>query len=217
MQSRRAVAAGLFGALAVCSRSEASANVRPRFRRYRQVSRSMLPTIEPRTFVRGVLGPIVLDLEGAPSSSRPSSTPITIARGDLVIFHPPGWEDETWIFRAIGFSGDRIEITDRVISINGAAVRTEDLGPAPRDPSYYGERAGADTARFARETLPNGATYRTLQLHTNFDAGMNTMPSRTVPEGRLFLLGDNREKANDSRLAYLGMLPIGAVIGKVLL
>jgi signal peptidase I len=141
----------------------------------------------------------------------------------MVLFHPPGWPDETWIFRVIGFPGERIEINDRVISINDVAVSTEDAGRAPGDPSYYvddpapGYRAEADTARFARETLPNSVSYRTLQLHTNFDARLNNMPSATVPDGRLFLLGDNRENANDSRLAYLGMLPAEAVLGKVVL
>ncbi len=221
MQNRRIVAAGLLGVLYPAS--EASADVQPRFRRYRQVSRSMLPTIEPRALVRGGLGPIVLDPEGPPASSPPTSTPIRVVRADLVLFRPPGWENQTWIFRVIGFPGESIEIRDRVVFINGASVRTDDLGPAPNDPSYYvdapaaGYRAGADTARFVRETLPNGSTYRTLQLHTNFDARLTNMASQTVPEGRLFLLGDNRDNANDSRLPYLGMLPADAVLGKVLL
>jgi len=223
MQNRRSVAICLVGAIASFSALPANAETRPRRRRYRQVSRSMLPTIEPRTFVTGYLGPVVLQPSGLPSSQPPTQTPISIVRGDLVLFHPPGWEDETWIFRAIGFPGERIAITDRVISINDAPVVTEDAGAAPSNSSYYvdnpaaGYRAGADTPRFTRETLPNGVTFRTLQLHTNADARLNNMRSVTVPEGRLFLLGDNRENANDSRLAYLGMLPVQAVLGKVVL
>ena len=223
MQNRRLIVAGLVSAIASFTASAANAEARPRLRRYRQRSRSMLPTIEPREMVRGYLAPVVLDPSGTPSSSRPTLTPMSVVRGDLVLFQPPGWSDETWIFRAIGFPGERIEINDRIVSINETQVITEDAGAAPSDPSYYvdnpapGYRAEADTARFARETLPNGVTYSTLQLHTNFDYRLNNMARVTVPQGRIFLLGDNRENANDSRLAYLGMLPAEAVLGKVVL
>lgn len=181
----------------------------------------MLPTIEPRTIVQGILGPIVLDPLSAPSSSQPTSTPISVVRGDLVLFLPPGWPDETWIFRVIGFPGERVEINDRVISINDVPVPTEDAGRAPSDPSYYvdnpppGYRAEGDTARLVRETLPNGATFLTLRLNSNSDPRATNMRSLTVPPGRLFLLGDNRDDANDSRFPYLGTLPSEAVLGKV--
>lgn len=223
MQNRRLIATGLLSAFATLAGSGASADVRLRLRWYRQVSRSMLPTLEPRTLVQGILGPIVLDPVGAPSSSRPTAAPINVVRGDLVPFHPPGWPDETWIFRVIGFPGERIEISDRVISINDVPVPTEDAGRAPSDPSYYvdnpapGYRAEADTARLVRETLPNGATFLTLRLNSNSDPRATNMRSLTVPPGRLFLLGDSRDNANDSRFGYLGTLPSEAVLGKIVL
>lgn len=138
-------------------------------------------------------------------------------------FHPPGWPDDTWIFRVIGFPGERIEIRDRVVSINEIPVLTEDGGQAPSDPSYYsdnpspGDRAAANAARFVRETLPNGATFLTLHLYSRSDPRMSNMRSVTVPEGRIFVLGDNRDNANDSRLPYLGMLPSEALLGKIIL
>lgn len=222
MQSRRSFTAGLASAGAVIA-TPARAALPTRLRAYRLGSRSMLPTIEPQTIVPAIVGLVALDFVGRPSLTWDSSSPIIVARGDLVVFQLPRRPNLNWIFRAIGFPGDHIEVRDQVVWINGVAVGAEDIGPASSDPAYYadnpapGYRAEADTARLVRETLPNGATYLTLRLHLRFNGDLNNMGERTVPDGRIFVLGDNRENANDSRLSEVGMLPLEAVLGKVVL
>lgn len=222
MQNRRSFAAGLASAGAVIA-TAAPAETRMRYRTYRQGGRSMLPTIEPRTIVPAILGPVALDATAPPRESWETSPPLTIVRGDLVVFRPPREPDSHWIFRVIGFPGERITVREQVVSINGVAVQTEDIGPASSDPSYYadnpapGYRAEADTARLVRETLPNGATYQTLRLHLRFNGDLTNMGERLVPDGAIFVMGDNRENANDSRLRDIGMLPLEAVLGKVIL
>ncbi len=183
----------------------------------------MLPTIEPNQVVYGVLGRVLLDARGAPSRAPPLREPIRIVRGDLIALHPNYDREATLIFRVIGFPGERVALSDHVVSIDGLPVPAEDIGPASSDPSYYVDnpqpnyRGDADTARLVRETLPNGATFVTLRL--NEEGGyrpLSDMPVRIVPEGQVFVLGDSRDNANDSRLE-LGMLPVEAIRGKIML
>jgi len=64
-----------------------------------------------------------------------------------------------------------------------------------------------------RETLPNGVSHETLDCVDNgFYDNTNVY---TVPSGRLFLLGDNRDNSTDSRvLSAIGYVPPENIIGR---
>jgi len=132
-------------------------------------------------------------------------------RGDIVVFKMPNPESAEYmrdfVKRVVGVPGDRIQMLTGVLYINGKAV------PKVRAEDYI----GADEydivrpiARY-REALPNGKSYFVL------DAIQNSNEDNTsvfiVPAGHYFVMGDNRDNSDDSRLS-VGYVPAEDVVGK---
>jgi signal peptidase I len=133
------------------------------------------------------------------------------ARGDVVAFLSPKDNSTVYVKRVVGLPGDRIQMKQGVPHINGVPV------PRERLPDFAGEdacgSAGATRTKRWRETLPNGASYETLDCVDNgFYDNTNVY---TVPEGRIFVLGDNRDNSVDSRvLSSMGYVPLENIIGR---
>ena len=149
-------------------------------------------------------------------------------RGDVVVFrHPRTGED--YIKRLIGLPGDTVEMRGGALYLNGQPVaRQEDglftelfleQGPLRSVPQCLGGRAvglgGVCEKEQFVETLPDGATYRTLNIGTG--PGDDKGPFE-VPEGHFFFMGDNRDNSLDSRFSPLGngvgMVPMKNLIGR---
>ena len=154
--------------------------------------------------------------------------------GDIVIpVHPE--RDEDYIKRVVALPGDTIELRDGLIVLNGEPIKREVMPPVriPFEPeltcdgspcliafeNYRKREANGDQffepATF-RETLPNGATYLTIdhreQVSDNFGP-------RLVPEGSVFVMGDNRDHSADSRASILdqglgGPVPLENIGGR---
>ena len=125
------------------------------------------------------------------------------ARGDVVVFTLPRDEKITWIKRVIGLPGDRIQMKDGILIINGAPVR--------REPAGRFARPGTPPLDQFREHLPGGPSY--LTLDSGPSAGDNTAIS-TVPPNHYFMLGDNRDNSADSRFAHIGAVPASHVLSR---
>jgi signal peptidase I len=133
-------------------------------------------------------------------------------RGDVVVAVPPGSEED-YIKRVIGLPGDRLEVRDGVVILNGKAVKRGPIHigklPVDRnttcDPVQYpgALHSDSDGKQFCylpliTETLPNGRSYETVELGPS--EGDNYGPI-TVPAHRVFLMGDNRDRSADSRFS----------------
>ncbi|HDZ72056.1 MAG TPA: signal peptidase I [Aurantimonas coralicida] len=124
-------------------------------------------------------------------------------RGDVVVFRKPHEEETDYIKRLIGLPGDRIQVRDGVLSINGKPVPREVVGEFVADD-------GTAVPQY-RETLPNGVSYLTLDLSPS-SAGDNTREF-VVPDGHYFMMGDNRDNSLDSRFD-VGYVPFENLVGK---
>ncbi|HSG95520.1 MAG TPA: signal peptidase I [Afifellaceae bacterium] len=130
-------------------------------------------------------------------------------RGDIAVFRLPRETNTDYIKRVIGLPGDKIQMTDGVLSINGKAVKRE------RAADYIGEnalRAPSSVKRY-KETLPNGVSYFTLDLTEN--GPKDTTDVYEVPPGHYFMMGDNRDNSTDSRfLLEVGFVPAENLVGR---
>lgn len=155
-------------------------------------------------------------------------------RGDVVIFKRPDAEGRDWVKRVIGLPGDRVAVSDGVVLLNGRPLAqtpagTVDIPVSPNSPCNG--MAGSATApmlsggtivcRMAaiREVLPDGRSHLVLD-QVRGGAGDN-FAEAVVPEGRLFLMGDNRDDSADSRFSLaeggLGMVPTDRLVGRAAL
>lgn len=160
---------------------------------YRIPSRSMLPNLAPGDFVLiNKQGYNNKSFYGIPIQSKAPS--VDVEYGQVLVFKYPPNPEIHYIFRVVGLPGDSVTISEGNFILNDEVVPTEFL------------RSDGSTTVFL-ETIEK-ATHE-IQRHNS----LNTSPAVnfTVPDMHAFVMGDNRDRTNDSR--YWGFLPYENIIG----
>jgi signal peptidase I len=130
-------------------------------------------------------------------------------RGDIVVFRLPKDDATDYIKRVIGLPGDRIQMRDGLLHINGVPVKRERI----EDFIETEEGQGAQRVKRWRETLPNGVSYTTLDITDN--GFLDNTQEYVVPAGNFFMMGDNRDNSTDSRvLSQVGYVPFQNIVGR---
>lgn len=185
-------------------------------------SESMLPSLWNGDYLLAAKWPYGFSKDSLPFSAPLISGKILGAapeRGDVVIFKHPV-DDIDYIKRVIALPGDTVQVRAGTVILNGVPLPRQRLAnfivpilpnsachaAAERIVSAHNTSA-CSYAQF-RETLPSGKSYNVIDL--GFSRGDHYGPLR-IPEGRVFVMGDNRDNSEDSRFPAAAGGPVGLV------
>jgi signal peptidase I len=124
-------------------------------------------------------------------------------RGDIIVFRYPMDISQNYVKRVMGVPGDHIKVVDKVVYLNGKALK---------EPYAQHIFPNLEPYRDNFPSEPRGPVYdRAKQmLAENVQNG-----ELVVPPESYFAMGDNRDNSLDSR--YWGFVPRENIIGKPLL
>ena len=134
-------------------------------------------------------------------------------RGEIVVFKYPGDSSTDYIKRVIGLPGDKVQMVEGRLRINGEFVKREPI-KAFEGVDRFGREKPVPTYR---ETLPGGVSHQVIEI----DGDQSTTDNTTVfevPTGHYFMVGDNRDNSSDSRVPVsqggVGFVPFENIVGR---
>ncbi|MGB2987217.1 MAG: signal peptidase I [Phycisphaerae bacterium] len=126
-------------------------------------------------------------------------------RGDVVVFFSPS-DSVRMVKRVVGLPGDRIEMRNNRLFVNGEVVTYEPLDPAVINQIPADEQ---QRYRFAGEKI-DGRIHPVMLTPTI--SSQRSFDAVTVPDGHYFLMGDNRDNSRDSR--WFGFVGLNRIVGR---
>lgn len=143
------------------------------------------------------------DFEGRIAEEKPK-------RGDVVVFKLPSNPSIDYIKRIVGMPGDKVQVIRGRLYINGEQIEREPVGlvTSSDNPDLADQRLMEYI-----ETLPDGVMHRIYEVSDNGD--LDNTEEYEVPARHYFVMGDNRDNSQDSRVKSLvGFVPFENIVGR---
>ena len=130
--------------------------------------------------------------------------------GEVVVFRNEKDRNLNYIKRVIGVPGDKIELREGIVYINDKALETRDAGEfSIMDRNEY------IVYRKYIEKLPNGYEHVIIKRGEFGQNMLDNVGPFIVPEGHYFMMGDNRDNSQDSRvMEKVGFIPLESIMGR---
>lgn len=130
-------------------------------------------------------------------------------RGDVIVFKLPSDKSIDYIKRIVAMPGETVQVREGRLYINDVMIPREPMG-AKR---VKGPDDNIQVMAQYLETLPGGVMHEIFEESDN--EILDNTPQYTVPENHYFVMGDNRDNSQDSRVKRsVGFVPIENIVGR---
>lgn len=129
-------------------------------------------------------------------------------RGDVIVFKLPRDTSTDYIKRLVGLPGDKIQVKNGLLYINGVGVNRQKLA----EPTVSNYLEPSPNATDYQETFPDGHQHI---IREESDTGrLDDTDVFDVPAGHYFAMGDNRDNSQDSRTQHVSFIPAENLVGR---
>lgn len=134
-------------------------------------------------------------------------------RGDVIVFKYPLAQDTDYIKRVVGLPGETVEVRRNEVFINGKPMSRELVGPMrySEGPRYEGVAMEREAELWVEHL--DGHAHKAIQEPGR--SPYDTPAPKQIPPGHVFVMGDNRDNSNDSRV--WGTVPLELIKGRALI
>ena len=130
-----------------------------------------------------------------------------VQRGDVIVFNPTSRPNVAFVHTVIAVAGETIQMKEGRVYLNGELIERKRISDYPAIPNQ------PDITLY-KEIYPDGVTIDILE---ETDEGpLDNTEAFAVPDGHVFVMGNNRDNSSDSRIEKMtGFIPVENIIGKV--
>ena len=134
-------------------------------------------------------------------------------RGDVAVFVCPDTPELNYIKRIVALAGDEVVVRNGVLSVNGETLPRESQGDKVFQDRHFESSTWFEFNALEETEGNHGVSYEVLADNAR-PAPTRDFGPFVVPEGHVFMMGDNRDHSRDSRV--FGAVPVGHIMGRAM-
>ena len=134
-------------------------------------------------------------------------------RGDVAVFVCPDTPELNYIKRIVALAGDEVVVKNGVLSVNGEVLPRESQGDKVFQDRHFESSTWFEFNALEETEGNHGVSYEVLADNAR-PAPTRDFGPFVVPEGHVFMMGDNRDHSRDSRV--FGAVPVGHIMGRAM-